>query len=172
MRRTQRDGFTLFELLIVIALMVALGTVALINLIGKHSRDELDSTVQKIVDLLNQARDRSVAADSNVNWSVYFYRAVEPSCVNAAKSFYALYQTDDYAYWLVAVKLALSPSVDFDESSFGVSCSKSISFNKVQGLLTSNATSVEVYLISDPGVSSTISVTPLGLVTYTGREAQ
>jgi len=187
-------GFTIIELLIVIALMVILGTIGLVNLTNKNRVDEFNATVRKMVTLLNQARDRSVTqnelntSDPGNHWEVYFYRGTETTHLGLLAC-----KTNQYvpvegvpSFSLARVNqgireirgfFPLPASVSFDgTSTFGgvnpILCNKPAGFNQITGTsnLTAASSAIYIYLTGDPSISSTITVYPSGLVEFTGGE--
>jgi len=179
-------GFTIIELLIVVAIMVIMSALVLPRLLSSNVRREFDSTVETIFYSLNQARERAIAWENGTTWGVFLKRAGASPC--ATQPHFGIFFTNsgyDEADKINFVSY-LPLTMDFDvTSTWGANvasdnCYKIIDFKEVTGerwnpggaeasLATS---SVKVYVIKNPSISSTISVTPLGMVSYTTSSAQ
>jgi len=194
MRALGEKGFTLIELLIVIALMVILGAIGFTSLVEKNQRDEFNSTVRRIVTLLNQARDRSFTQDNfnatNVsdNWGVSFYRGPFPAPTNdlCLSKLPSGFSPSSPGFSITGSNLgnnqyfSLPATISFESSSFGrytgdwaQGCKFTFGFRQITGALltgTGIATSAEVrvYMTSNPDVSSTIFIYPSGLIESSG----
>jgi len=158
-------GFSLVEIIIVISLIAVLASIALINLSGHSRAIELDTTIQRIVAIMNQARDRSIAQEYDEAWSVEFRRAGD-SCPDDDNYFSLLFGGS-----AIESRYSLPRGVVYDvTSTFGGAsvCQKLIDFNIISGLPVNSASAtVKIYLASNPGVSSTISASSLGVINYT-----
>ncbi|NMA48548.1 MAG: hypothetical protein GX947_02060 [Tissierellia bacterium] len=77
-------GFTLLEVLIVIALTATIAGVGISSYIGQQRAKALDNTVQEIVGFLRYAQQKSIAQEQGGQWGVHFENSLEQG------SFYAL----------------------------------------------------------------------------------
>jgi prepilin-type N-terminal cleavage/methylation domain-containing protein len=169
----KRSGFTLMETLIVISIVAILAGVSFLTLFNRSERKDFETTVQKIVAVLNDARDRSVAQRDGVAWRVSFSN---PKCPDPSKlppqvplSFVLedennlKYNTNNLSG---KVYFASSSSLFADNS-----CRKNISFYGLSGKLfvtpPVSLVDLNVFLINNPSISSTISVSAFGVVTFT-----
>ncbi len=175
----------------VVALIAILTAIYIPNYLDQARRREFDVTVEKIVTALNQARDHSVSWDKSVAWGVAFGGRFFPGLCNNSlsnKHFFAVVfdgpvcSGSFYCYPLSTHKdelgfFSLPSSVVFDATStwgwiVDPYCYSIITFEPITGRLANlesgrSTSSLKVMVANDPSVSSTISVSPLGFVTYT-----
>ena len=179
MKHRQRAGFTIIESLIVVGLILFLAVVTVGNLGNRKGYQEFTSTAEKVVAMLNDARDRSIVQEGGVAWQVLFRvtTTTEPS-YSFCRNNPSMYYFDHFALKGGASyqgRFALPKSVTFyDGSSSGFSggpCAgptQTITFGAVNGLPGDPQNAwVRIFMVGAPAVSTTISVSPLGLVTFT-----
>lgn len=65
-------GFSLIELLIIIAIMVIVGTIAMPKLINFQRGQSLKNTTENIIGLLNRAKSNSNSSLNSENYGVHF----------------------------------------------------------------------------------------------------
>lgn len=82
-------GFTLFEVLIVIAITAIMASVGISSYVGQQKARLLDNTVQEIVGFLRYAQQKSIAQEQGGQWGVRFENSLEQG------NFYALYFDPD-----------------------------------------------------------------------------
>lgn len=178
----KKRGLTLVELLVVVALMVALAVAIVPNLLSRNIQKEFDATVENIFYSLNQARERAVAWEKGTTWGVFFCQGGDicsalPNCSSQPRLgvFYTNsgYDESDKVVYLSA----LPKGIDYATSTWG-SCYRIIDFKEITGerwdaggLLVATS-SVKIFIVKKPNVSSTILVSPLGVATYTTSSAQ
>lgn len=68
----RRNGFTLIEIMIVVAITALIGTVVTLNLFGNRTRLDLTDSTKQIATLLRQAQSDSLSEESGTIWGVYF----------------------------------------------------------------------------------------------------
>lgn len=145
-----------------ISIVAILAGISFVTLLNRNDRKEFETTVQKIVAILNDARDRSVAQQYGRDWLVSFSNSntgcPTPLSVILEDSSLNKYTTID-----------VSSKVSFSTSSFSGACGtrKEIAFAGSTGVLTSASATINVYLVSNPSISSTISVSAFGVVNFT-----
>ncbi len=181
MRNSRREGFTLIEFLVVVSLIAVITAVIMVNFFSQNVRKKFDTSVENIVFSLNNARDRAVAWEKETTWGVFFERKM---CGGSSRwSNYGIYFTNDGYYYpgKIAYRNTLPAAIDYNESTTWAGwtdppgpekCFRAISFSEVVGELrnVSNAietSSVAIYLVNNQSVSSTISVSSFGVITYT-----
>ena len=178
MKNSNRKGFTLIESLIVVVIVGIVSTVAVMSLVGRKSYKDFSSTVEKIVSVLNTARDKSIVMENNVGWNVVFRAApdnppgTKELCIQSG-------QTDYFPHFKITgggyddAIYSLPSSIAFNTALGGIwgsPCAgprKFIYFDRITGFPEGGPASVTIYLVSNPSVSSTISVSALGLVSFT-----
>ncbi len=192
----KRDGITLVEVLLVVAILAILTAIYIPNYLNQTKRREFDLTVEKIVAALNQARDHSASWDKSSLWGVAFggrYKPVEASCTNAYSDqhFFAVFYDGNaspkvYNYPFDGIHrdefsfFPLPSSVLFDTTSTwnwepNPYCYSYIAFDPISGRLSYSentdlgvaTSSVKLIMNGNSAISSTISVSSLGFVTYT-----
>ena len=178
-----RKGITIIELLVVVAIMVIMSALVLPRLLSSNVRKEFDSTVETIFYSLNQARERATAWEKGTTWGVFLKRAGPSPC--ASQPHFGIFFTNsgyDEADKINYVSY-LPATMDFDVTSTwganapGNDCYRIIDFKEVTGERwfpdpAVSTSSVKVYIIKNPAVSSTISVTSLGVISYTTSSDQ
>lgn len=143
-------GFTLFELLLVIAIIAILATVGSGYYRNYVKSVEFDIAAKGIIFDLKNAQAKAMASEDNVKWGIHF--------VNGSNDYYELFSTStDYSDPLKLVKSVsyLPGTVIFTNPA--EASNLDIIFNKVSG--ASSALSVT---ISFEGSSKTINVTAVG----------
>lgn len=176
-----KRGFTLTEFLIVIGIVVILSTIGLINLYGKNKSERFHSAVLKLVGTVNEAVDNSktlknITIDStsfkNANWRVEFTPSGCSDGPGYSLVFFDGFQAFNYG------KYVLPEGVDYDRNAtpglpMGCTPTKKIVFLKNTGVPSDVANArLKIYLISNPEVSSTISISGLGQVVFSSDETQ
>ncbi len=147
-------GYSLIELLIVIALILILGTVGVVSLGNRRNHTDLDGSAKQIVSILREAQSRSVAQDSSASWGVYFNNAT-------TTPFYALYataysSTSTRGYW------RLPSSLGYATSSIAQGSAVDISFAQLTGI-PSNVATITVQLING-SESMSVGISANGLI--------
>lgn len=146
------------ELLVVIGIIGVFASVAFLSLFGTRRQNDLNETSQKMAALLREARSRAVAQTFNAGWGVHFENGT------ATSPFYALFSAT-YSSTTTAGYYRLPPRVGYASSSIAPGSFKEITFSQLNGL-ASASTSVNVYLLDNPAVSSSVNVASSGAVSY------
>ncbi len=192
-RFNNRKGFTLTEFLIVIALVAIISTIGLVNLYGKKSRENFDNVVIRFVTIFEQAISNSVT-QKNLSgiygdWRV---RLVPSDCVGGPSIALQFYDIGASGKWVAQEYFVLPDGIDFDRAftffpgpcdytlpepykgkydSNSVIAERLFSFEKSTGIpgedIHGFSPAARIYLKSQPSISSTISISPLGQITYT-----
>jgi len=158
-RKSHPKGFTLIELVLVMAIVVILSVFTVVSLTGKKNSNDLSLTVSQAAALLREAQGRSVTQAQGVGWGVRFGNAT------ATAPFYALFYgsytpTSTVGYYRLPTDVAYATSTI---PSGGV---VDVVFSQISGL-ASGTVSVGFQSLSQKSLSSsTISVTAAGAITY------
>jgi len=153
-----QKGFTLAEMLIVIAITVILAVVGLINLNSRKSPTELSNATKQIGALLRQAQSDSMANAQAVPWGVHFANATNTS------PFYALFRTS-YSTATTQGYYRLPPTVTYITSTLASGATLDVLFTQISGA-ASVSTTIGIYTLGQSSKSSTIAVSSIGTVTY------
>ena len=168
----------MIECLIVVALILVFGVIALLNLGPRKKTKEFEATVTRIVHILETARNKAVNFEGGDRWLV----ALRPSaCLTtygplpAKTAGLAIYfKSAPNSQGIFDSYYALPASVAYDESVtfWAMQCptAKHIYFAGLTGKASESNLMpyLKIYMISDPRVSSTISVsTSTGFISYT-----
>ncbi len=142
-------GFSLIEVLLVVAIMGILAALGTSSYFGYLKNVEIDSVSREIVSVLREAQGRAMAGDSGKKWGVHF--------VNGDDDYYELFSTaTDYSGGTAGAATYLRPGVEFVVPSPGGSLD--VIFSRISG--TTAATSTVV--ISSAGGTATTTVTAIG----------
>jgi type II secretory pathway pseudopilin PulG len=159
MRPFPKTSFSLAEVLIVIAIVVVLGAVSTPFLIGRVATTDLGVTAQQMITLSREAQSRSASQDSNAQWGIHFENATQTA------PFYALFR-GSYASTTAIGHYRLPADVGYVTSSIARGANKEIIFAKISGL-PATSTAIQIYQISNPNNSSTISISANGVADWT-----
>lgn len=151
-------GFTILEIIIVIAIIAVLFGTGFLRLLDYRQRQTLNLTKQSIVAILRNAQDRSIGQESGVRWGVHF-----ENLTGNNNDFYALFSGATYNSSNVVSKNNLDQEIQFSDPVDGFS--KDVIFESITGKLDS-AVSIIVVLTSDPLVFSTITIDTNGKISF------
>jgi len=154
--KAMKKGYTLAELLIVIAIIVIVSLVSLTSFVNRRNQGQLSTTAATMAALLREAQSRSVAQASSTAWGVHFD--------NGAPPFFALFPVP-YSPSSRISYYPLPGLLGYVTSSLAAGSSKEITFSQLSGAAMGSS-SIAVYLLQSPAVSSTISVSAAGAVSY------
>jgi prepilin-type N-terminal cleavage/methylation domain-containing protein len=149
----KEKGFSLIELMLVIAILVILATIVNGYYLNYLKNTQLDSSGKLIASTLIKARDKSMAGEIDKNWGVHF--------VNGTNDYYELFSSPtDYpsASTTVSESIFLDSGVSFSTPAAGAS--STVIFSKISG----TTTVASVVLISNFGGTSTVSISEQGRV--------
>jgi len=148
-------GFTLLEILIVIAVLAVIGALSA-NYLTSYQKDlNLNKESNQIVNYLEQARNKSLAKEDNRAWGIHFENPASGS------DFFELYSTStNYSGGTISEKIYLSSGVAFSDPATGNSTD--VQFSK---LLANVASTTSVTIVSQTtNNSKTITVNTEGRV--------
>ncbi len=145
-------GFSLLELLIVIAIIAVLGTVGAGFYRGFVKSVEIQSISKTIAGDLRLVRSKSMIGEGGVKWGAHFVN------VSGGSQYYELFSTPtNYAGGTVTSTTTLSSGVTFSDPSSGAS--KDVIFTKISGTTTPST----VVLLSESTYATT-TISSIGTV--------
>jgi prepilin-type N-terminal cleavage/methylation domain-containing protein len=154
-----KKGFTLVELIVVIAVMIAAGIIAFVGLGSRKAESDLSFTTQEIATLLRQAQIDSMNQEGDVPWGVHFVNST------GTAPFYALFTTSYSTATVVGNQYRLPPDIAYTTSTLASGATLDVIFSPISGV--TSATAIGFYTVKQVQVfSSTISVTSSGAVSY------
>lgn len=155
-------GFTLLELIVVIALAVLLGGLALPALRIAQKNSELEETAESLVSVLRLAQNRTLGSEGASQYGVFFDTAVSPGRFILFKG--ATYATRDVAADEVHV---FPKSVEMSAVTIPQS---EVVFARLTGVVA-NAGSITLRLLADPAKEEFLYVSSSGTVQKTSVSA-
>lgn len=155
-------GFTLVELMVVMAIAVLLGGLALPALRIAQKGSELDSAVESLVSVLRLAQNRTLASEGASQYGVFFDTAASPDRYILFKG--ATYATRDAGY---DEPFSLPQSVEMSAVAIPQG---EIVFARLTGTVA-NAGSVTLRLVADPAKEESLYVSSSGTVQKTSAPA-
>jgi len=155
----KKNGFTLIELVVTLAIITVVSVVMFTSLFGWKSQADLVNVTKQAGALLREAASNAMTQEKGTAWGVHFDNAT------GTTPFYALFASSTYSTSSVVGSYNLPTSVGYLTSTLPVGSSKDIAFEHLSGD-ASASTSIGFYLLGDPTQSSTISVASTGAVSY------
>lgn len=147
-----RKGFTLIEVLITLAIVIAIGTVSYVNLIGRKSTANLTATTTQIGDLLRQAQSDSMTDAQGAEWGVHL------DGTTSTMEYFSLFSSPNgtYASGTLSSKYSLPPGICYATSTVAVGSSTNIVFTAISGIPNASTT-VILQLMSNSGCAAATS---------------
>ena len=157
-----KKGFTLVEIVIVLALMIAVGAVVFSNLGTRKADTDLIATDQQIGSLLHVAESNALAQQSDAAWGVYFSNVTSATTT----PFYALFTTSYSTSTIVGSPYLLPSTVSFTTSTLASGATTSVIFSSISGTASASMT-IGLYMPKQTAAfSSTISIASSGSISY------
>ncbi len=146
-------GFTLLEVLIVVALTVIIGLGGFLSLSGFRQEQDLNLTAKSMVGFLRDVQSKAANQESATEWGVRFDNPA------SGRDAYMLFSGP--AFIAASTTVSLPASVEFSDPASG--SSKDTVFAKITGLPDS-AASVTIRLISNTSSTKTITINAQGAI--------
>jgi len=150
-----KKGFTLLELLIVVAITTILAGVGISSYINQQKDKSLDFIAQEIVGYLRYAQQKSIAQEGNNQWGVHFENPI------SGDDFYALYTGATYTS--SEETHYLPTSINFQTPSSGNSID--MSYEKLIGSLSDDSDK-QIILQNTGGSIKNVLTCQQGLIAY------
>ncbi|MFH1508605.1 MAG: prepilin-type N-terminal cleavage/methylation domain-containing protein [bacterium] len=148
-------GFTLAEILVVIAIMAIIAAAAYPVISNYRKSVEVESAAEEIQNVLRQAQSESMTVKNEIEHGVYFDE-VNAKFILFAGTSYDPVATDNYEY-------NLSANVEYLSINFEGLDSQTVVFSKLSGS-TSNDGNVIIRSVRDASYEATVSVNDKGRV--------
>ncbi|MBI1961037.1 MAG: prepilin-type N-terminal cleavage/methylation domain-containing protein [Candidatus Liptonbacteria bacterium] len=149
--RRLRGGFSLVELIVVMAIMILISGIVFTNLFSSGQQQKLDAERDRFASALQDARARAIAQEEGSQWSVY---------VDGQTDMYAVFAGADYGSGTTTDTLYLPVGMEI-VSPTGTT---TVAFTKGSG--TTTAATFVIGRTADQSSSSTISVSAGGAIAY------
>lgn len=149
----KKRGFTLVELIFVIAIIIILLLISLVVLFSEREKSYLGNNAQGVINVLRLARNKTIASEQAISYGVHFDKTSSPNR-------YILFKgqrgtSDDIIF-------ELSRPVKFKEINL---TSDDVIFSRVTGAATP-AGNIKLGLISDPSQTITIYIDASGKIDF------
>jgi len=151
-------GFTLVELILIIALMVVIVMISILALGGRKGTTELEGVTKQIVSQLREAQSKSASQVNSTTWGVRIDNAT-------SGAYFGAYSSSTYSTSTKAGYTRLPRNIRFVTSTLPVGSYREITFAQISGL-PSTTTIISLQLTDTPNVSTTITVGQGGVIGY------
>lgn len=72
MKKQNKKGITMLEILIVIAIITIISTIVVLNLSSFRNERAVRNTTEDVISLLNEARNNTISSLNSLNYAVHF----------------------------------------------------------------------------------------------------
>lgn len=151
-------GFTLIELILVIALMLVLVLISVLSLGGRKGKTELDGITKQIAGQLREAQSKSASQVNATTWGVRVDNAT-------SGAFFGAFSSSTYTTSTRTSYTKLPRNISYVTSTLPVGTYREITFVQISGA-PSTTTSFSLQLADTPNVSTTITVGQGGVIGY------
>ncbi len=161
--KNMRKGFSLIEILVAVGIIAVVSLVVLPSFLGTSHQTVLNSAAQQIVSAVRESQSRSVSQTRGAQWGIHF-----DNSTNTAP-FYAIFTGSSYGSGTTESHYQLPATIAFACSTLAPGSSMDVTFSPISGLASTPAT-IGIYAVSQPSLSSTITIAPTGVV-FAGMSA-
>ncbi len=151
-------GFTLIEIIIVIAILSAIAAIVVFNFPFVKKKSDLDNSVKEFVSVLELARNKTISSEGDSRYGVHLNTAVSPNQ-------YVLFKGESYADRDVPADViyCLPDTTEFYDINLGEG--NEIVFDRPGGGVE-NSGSVSERIKSDAALNKTVYIASSGLVSF------
>jgi len=148
-------GFSLLEIIIVIAIFSILATVSMSDFVSSKKTSDLNNNVKEFVSTIKLAQSKTVSSENYSQYGVYINTSVSPNQYTLFKG--ATYTSDPSSYQVYS----LQNTMEFNDVSLGGG--NEIVFDKLNGA-SQESGSISIRIKNDATKSKTVYITSLGSV--------
>lgn len=161
MRKRNDSGFSMFELLIVMAFMAIMGSIGIGYYFNFQRQAILSSTIEEVNAFVYATQQKSIGQQELSQWGVHFENPT-----GSGKPFYASFKGASY---VTPVETRyLDGALDFVYPADGTSVD--VIFSKITGKVSDGAYK-KVYILLNPGTAmKAVNISPLGVITINDGE--
>jgi len=158
MNKKRSSGFTLFEVVIVIAILAVLAAIVIPDFFPFKKNSDLDNGVQEFVSVLRLAQNKTLSSEGNSQYGVYIDTGASPNQ-------YILFKGASYASRIVSADqvYALQEMLEFYNISLGGG--NEIVFDRLTGS-SQETGSVSARIKSDMDKNKTVYILSSGVVSF------
>jgi len=159
---TKKNGFTIFEIIIAVAILSVLSLVTISNFYFWNKKKDVDNNIQEFANILRLAQNRTISSENSSQYGVYINTAVNPNS-------YILFSGVNYASRIISADQVylLTKSVEF----FGINLSgggSEIVFDKLTGA-SAKSGDISIRSKSDTSQIKTIYITNSGTINFSSN---
>jgi len=151
-------GFTVMEVLIVVAILVVLGAIVIGDYATYQKKTDLQNAVQEFIAVLQVAQERTLASDNGAQYGVHISTAVSPNI-------YTLFQGASYASRVTSYDQPHSVPKNVQFSSLNIGAANDIVFDRLVGT-TANSGSLSLQNTVDTSQTKTLYISGQGTVGF------
>lgn len=159
--RCQMSGFSLLEILLVIAILSIVATAISPFLFGGKTSIEVEEEAKKIAGVLKIGQNKAMTMENGSAWGVHFDN------VTSSLPLYYLFEGNSYATGTSTNQYYLSSGIIFQAPIAGTSTDAI--FNKRTGNLSSNTSTTITIKSLSPAIINSIIIMPNGRITTTNN---
>lgn len=158
MNKKNNSGFTLIEIIIVIAILGFLSTIAVFDFFAFKENSDLNNNVQEFVSVLKLAQNKAISAENNSQYGVYIDTSDSPNQ-------YVLFKGPSYALRIASDDrtYSLQNTMEFYDTNLGGGYE--IVFTKTTGA-PEEFGSISIRVKASPNNNKTIYLTNSGTVSF------
>lgn len=155
---TKEKGFTLMEVVVVIAVLGAIAAITLASFYIIQKRSELNNNANELANILKLAQNLSITSEQESQYGVYFDTSSAPNRYILFKgaNFSARESSFDQIYYL-------SKNTELFNVSLGGA--SEVVFKRISGSAEPSG-NVSLRLISDPSLQKTVYISAVGIVSF------
>ncbi|MEK7481863.1 MAG: type II secretion system protein [Patescibacteria group bacterium] len=149
-------GFTLLELLLVMAILIILGTVAFNAYYNFQLEVKVDEEANRIKQILRQVQQKAISGEQNAKWGARFVNAT------SSDQYYDVFYGNSYSAGTSTDRYYLATGIDFTSPSS--SSTLDVIFNKRTGINSSSSDITITIKTETSDIIKSVTTTARGLI--------